>query len=75
MTGEGTHEWRITSLENRIQRIEDHELHATISYMRERIEALHEDLIWLKRALFGAILTLLGGMVLFLASIAAGWLG
>ena len=70
-----THGWRITRIETRLQRLEDQELHATLNSVKEKVDDLHDDLVWLKRTLAGAIFTLLGGMVLFLVSIAAGWLG
>lgn len=62
-------------MERRLRRIEDQELHATLKFLKEQVAELHDDLVWLKRTLAGAIFTLLGGMILFLVSVASGWLG
>lgn len=43
--------------------------------LREDMKELREEVRYMKRALFGLIFTILGGMILFLVSIAAGWLG
>ena len=69
-----TYGWRIRRLEDRLQRIEDQELHASIVFLTQQLDRLHDDLTWLKRTLVGTIFTLLGGMILFLLSIAAGWI-
>ena len=66
--------WRIRRLEDRLQRLEDQELHASITYLTGSLDRLHDDLTWLKRTLVGTIFTLLGGMILFLVSISAGWI-
>jgi hypothetical protein len=69
-----TYGWRINRLEARLQRIEDQELHASILFLTQQLDRLHDDLTWLKRSLVGTIFTLLGGMILFLLSISAGWI-
>jgi hypothetical protein len=69
-----TYGWRIKRLEDRLQRIEDQELHASIVFLTQQLDRLHDDLTWLKRTLVGTIFTLLGGMILFLVSVAAGWI-
>jgi hypothetical protein len=51
------------------------ELRRDVHSIDQRLEELHDDVKWLKRTMLGAIITLLGGMLLFLFTITAGLVG
>lgn len=72
-------EVRAGECERRLTRLEDQELAGKLQVMNEKLDQLvaeladvHAENIWMKRAFVGAMLTLLGGMVLFLLTTAGG---
>jgi hypothetical protein len=42
---------------------------------QDRDEAIRDEVKYMKHALWGLVFTVIGGMMLFLFSVAAGWLG
>ncbi len=76
-----TDQYRIGELERRMTKLEDEGLKGKLGVLENMLANLQRDLSevrdevrWMKRALVSAIFTLLGGMILFLVSIAGGWL-
>jgi hypothetical protein len=72
-------EVRAEQCERRLLRLEDQEVRGKLSVRSEKIDTLaheigevHADQIWMKRAFVGAILSLLGAMLLFLVTTQLG---
>lgn len=66
-------EVRAGECERRITRLEDQELAGKLQVMNEKMDQvvhelgeIHAESVWMKRAFIGAMITLLGGMILFL---------
>lgn len=66
-------EVRAQECERRLMRLEDQELSGKLNVLNEKIDQVvhelgevHAENVWMKRAFVGAMLTLLGGMLIFL---------
>lgn len=66
-------------MSSRMERMPEHvrelPVETQIAVLYERVGALSDEVHALKRALWTLVFTVLGGMILTLFSIAAGWIG
>lgn len=57
------------------QHIRDLPIQVQVAVLYERVKNLDDEVAGLRRALWSFVFSLLGGALLFLLSIAAGWIG